>query len=107
MKELVFAYGTLMDQTLRAQITGRTSTGPPDAVAGFCLSEVRDGVLSYPALIPDAKNKEVIQGVLFDVAPGELELLDLYEGTQYLRKRIRTISGQEAWIYVKNPSLFH
>jgi gamma-glutamylcyclotransferase (GGCT)/AIG2-like uncharacterized protein YtfP len=100
--EKVFIYGTLRDEMLRKEITGReifvTSTGE---LVGFEMSSVFEDGHSYPIIIRNENSNQIINGDVIEVNDEELLLLDRYEGEFYRRMKIRLENGIRAWSYIK------
>jgi Gamma-glutamyl cyclotransferase, AIG2-like len=89
----IFVYGTLMAEQVVTTLIGRMPSYTKARVLGFRRHPVRDVV--YPAVIPVAITREdhddvgaaaAVEGLLLqDLAPGEMQRLDWYEGTDYKR----------------------
>ena len=52
----------------------------------------------YPGLIEDKKGKVI--GEVFLINPKIFPTLDNYEGDEYTRKKIKTSTDLECWVYV-------
>lgn len=87
----VFAYGTLTSPLVRFVVTLGVQDPRPASLEGY--RRVGRNIL------PDESG--VVEGVLFEVTPGELRRLDLYErvGTRYERVLVDLANGSTAWAY--------
>ncbi|MBN1118075.1 MAG: gamma-glutamylcyclotransferase [Bacteroidales bacterium] len=100
--EKVFVYGTLQDEKLRQQLTGR-----PIGISAFAelkeygMSTVFDDGNSYPIIYKTANMADNIRGQLIEVSEKELAILDEYEGSLYRRIKVELNSGEQAWAYVE------
>lgn len=94
--ETIFVYGTLRDPELQIRIIGRTIDGQPDQLAGYSVH-----YLVYPVALPD--DDGVIDGLIYHVTEAELDKIDAYEGSAYVRVRVTLASGQDAWFYRGHP----
>lgn len=101
MNDLLFAYGTLREEKIRFAITGKKSFTLTDRIVGFELSEVREGEISYPALVP---GENTIEGLVFEVTDEDLVHLDAYEGPEYKRLRLVSQTGLLVWVYLKSDT---
>ncbi|MEO6014920.1 MAG: gamma-glutamylcyclotransferase family protein [Devosia sp.] len=95
MPDLLFVYGTLRDPDLLAGVLGRP------LVANAMLAAAAPGFAAvhypgriYPALVrrPGAAAPGL---VLTDLTPFERDLLDAYEGDEYVRQLIPAIIAEE------------
>jgi gamma-glutamylcyclotransferase (GGCT)/AIG2-like uncharacterized protein YtfP len=97
----LFVYGTLRDDEVVRQVTGRTFPKGDGTLAGYRRVGASPG-FPYPYLV--AQEGEVIQGtVLRGVDPEGLARLDAYEGACYERRRVAVTLEQgtcSAWVYV-------
>ena len=55
---------------------------------------------SHPILIYTGKEKDKVNGVVFDVSQEELHQSDKYEVEDYKRIQVLFKSGIHAWVYV-------
>jgi gamma-glutamylcyclotransferase (GGCT)/AIG2-like uncharacterized protein YtfP len=92
----IFVYGTLMAEQVVTSLLGRMPSHTKARVVGYTRHPVRDVV--YPAVVPvtittraeedddDVVGAAAVEGLLLqDLAPGEVQSLDWYEGTDYKR----------------------
>ncbi|MFL6137611.1 MAG: gamma-glutamylcyclotransferase family protein [Frankiaceae bacterium] len=92
----LFVYGTLtVDEVLRALI-GRVPARRPGAVAGWRAAALRGH--PFPGLVP--ADGEARGFVLTDLADGELDLLDAFEGPAYERQPLELTDGTAVVGYV-------
>lgn len=100
--EKVFVYGTLRDKKIRTRVTGREiPAGNPDKLEGFTLSTTVDEGMCYPIITKEPESTEKVEGELIEVTPEELKHMDNYEGDLYRRLKVKTASGDEAWVYCR------
>ena len=95
MTNLLFVYGTLRDPDLLAGVLGRplaASAVLPAAAPGFVALHYPGRI--YPALVRRPGGAAAGQ-VLTDLSPFEHDLLDAFEGDEYLRMVIPVMIGEE------------
>ena len=97
---MLFVYGTLRDNELRAAVLARPSTGLAAAAPGFAA--VHYPGRPYPALV--RRPGAVAAGlILTDLTAFELDLLDAYEGDEYRRAIVPVMIDEElheAFVYL-------
>ncbi len=97
----LFVYGTLRDDGVVRQVTGRTFPKVEGTLTGYRRVEASPR-FPYPYLV--AQEGASVRGVvLLGVDPESLGRLDEYEGGCYERRRVAVSAGQgtrEAWVYV-------
>jgi len=98
--EHLFLYGTLVDSKLLASIIGRVAIATPDKLLGYEYKDevVVSGGETYPGI--EECGELSVEGVVYDVYPEELTLLDQHEGGRYERKRVRLESDIDAFVYI-------
>jgi gamma-glutamylcyclotransferase (GGCT)/AIG2-like uncharacterized protein YtfP len=99
----LFVYGTLMDNALVLELTGRSFRKAPAQLPGY-RKVTPEG--DYPYIVPDAA--EAVQGlVLRDVDDEALRAFDAYEDERlYLRREVTvSVAGarQACMAYVRRP----
>ena len=83
----LFVYGTLMDDALVSELTGRRFPKEPAVLPGY-RKVVPD--CGYPYVVPDANG--VVEGfVLFDVDEEALRIFDGYEDEGRLYRRVGVV----------------
>lgn len=97
MTESLFVYGTLMNPLIQQRVFGRTAPGEADRLVGFRKDLIHLGSGVYPIIRPEAG--AVVEGMVIEVTPAELKLIDRYEGPAYRRVRVTLGSGREGWVY--------
>ena len=106
--ELLFAYGTLQQESVQLAIFNRKLDGSADALCGYLLRIVRieDQEFVATSRTADHRNLEftgdssdVVEGTAFTVTPSELQQADTYEPDGYTRKLVQLRSGLNAWVY--------
>jgi gamma-glutamylcyclotransferase (GGCT)/AIG2-like uncharacterized protein YtfP len=93
----LFAYGTLLDETIQKNVIGHLVEGTADLLIGYrkTMRQFCSGI--YPDLIDDAKCE--VNGQILDLSSEELERCDRYEGDEYRRVKVLLKSGVEAFVY--------
>jgi len=96
----LFTYGILANPVELKKIIGRDAAGTPDKLFGYQYKEnmVLAGENYYPGIEECAEL--FVDGVVYDVYPEELSLIDQYEGGVYERKRVRLDSNLDAYVYI-------
>jgi gamma-glutamylcyclotransferase (GGCT)/AIG2-like uncharacterized protein YtfP len=95
--QLLFVYGTLLDDATREQVIGRKITGMPDVLPDYSEQTIEVGNQPYPCA--EAAEGSTIQGLRFELSGEELEKVDAYETGSYERKQAVLASGDMAWVY--------
>jgi gamma-glutamylcyclotransferase (GGCT)/AIG2-like uncharacterized protein YtfP len=86
---LLFAYGTLKDPKVQIELTGREWIGYPSKIDGFEQISITLDSGTYPALV---FGNSSIYGMIYQINPEELSIIDEYEGSSY--KRILSITSE-------------
>lgn len=98
MTESLFVYGTLMEPRVQQRVFGRVAPGQPDKLTDYRKHHIRLSYdISYPIIRPEAGSS--VEGLVIQITPEELKLIDRYEGSAYQRKRVTLVSGRQAWVY--------
>ena len=71
--------------------------GQPDTLAGYKKYSIRLATGIYPIIRPEAGG--LVEGLVIQITPAELALIDHYEGDAYQRKKVTLVSGRWAWVY--------
>ncbi len=107
--ELLFAYGTLQLEAVQMGTFGRLLSGTRDALQGFALIDLKIEDAAVVALSGKDVHRmatftgraaDMISGVVFAIAPDELQHADTYEVPAVTRISIVLQSGVRAWVYV-------
>ena len=95
--ELLFAYGTLLNETVQINVIGRKIKGNPDILSGYTkkIKQFQDSC--FPIILPHKDG--FVNGSLLELTPEELIQCDFYEGDEYCRFRVVLKSGISAWVY--------
>ena len=99
----LFVYGTLMDDALVVELTGRSFRKEPARLPGY-RKIMPEG--DYPYIVPDAV-QSVDGVVLCDVDDTALQAFDVYEDERlYLRREVTVIVAGDrraCLAYVRHP----
>lgn len=106
MLDCCFAYGSLMNEMILAEVAGISLKGATAVLDGYARHPVLGE--DYPGMVPDPAQS--VSGILYRGLPHTaLDRLDRFEGTEYIRCRVtvRVTSGLRipAWAYVFRPEL--
>lgn len=105
----LFSYGTLQLEKVQLDTFGRKLTGVDDVLSRYKLDQIKikdqevlasSGVEYHPILKFTGNEKDLIEGVIFEITTEELEQADEYEAEDYKRVLETFKSGQQAWVYV-------
>lgn len=90
----IFVYGTLKDKTAPTYVKETTVQG----LTLYAVSPHFPGAVFAPG---------EVRGEIHEVTSQQLEALDSYEGVPglYLREMVKTVDGEEVWVYVWNRSI--
>lgn len=100
MKALLFSYGTLQDEAVQEYVFRRSLKGQADTLPGYVISE-KKMYGRYLVLHPGGNPEDEVQGMVYELADGELLKADVYEGPAYTRVPVSLKSGRQAWVYVE------
>jgi gamma-glutamylcyclotransferase (GGCT)/AIG2-like uncharacterized protein YtfP len=95
--EKLFTYGTLQDPAVQTRVFGRIVQAEPDTIEGFYKSQITTWEGTFPIIKLDPSS--FVDGLVIEVTPEELALIDRYEGTEYRRISVTLKSGLVAWVY--------
>jgi hypothetical protein len=105
---LLFTYGMLQREAVQLSTFGRLLDGQPDELIGFELGLLRiedpefvakSGKADHAIVRFGGNPESRVQGIVFEVAMGELEAADRYEPAGYSRISTVLASGKTAWVY--------
>ena len=108
--QLLFAYGTLQQESVQLATFGRKLEGTADTLVGYRLTAVRiedpdfvaaSGTANHRNLQFTGDPDEFVEGTAFAVTNAELEQADAYEPTGYARTLVQLRSGLNAWVYFR------
>jgi gamma-glutamylcyclotransferase (GGCT)/AIG2-like uncharacterized protein YtfP len=107
---LIFAYGTLQDESVQLATFGRRLDGLRDALVGFEASLVpiddpqvaaASGRTHHANVTVNGRSGSRVSGTVFEVTDAELARADQYEqAAAYTRIAATLASGKQAWVYV-------
>ncbi len=109
MTEYLFSYGTLQKEKVQLESFGRLLAGTNDALTGYKLSlvEITDSAVLakseqqyHPIAVRTDDERDVIEGMVFEVTAEELKQADDYEVDDYQRVKGNMRSGKSTWVYV-------
>lgn len=91
-KDYIFVYGLFRDHSRK--LLGDTTHLGKSSISGrlYKVNEL------YPGFV-ECKNNYEVWGDIFQIENSVLPSLDEYEGEEYIRRRIKTTSGLECWVY--------
>jgi len=96
----IFSYGTLWQPDVQISQFGVTFSVDPDLdyIGGWDIIKIRmhGGVFNVAI-----KGESIISGAIVDVPDDILPEVDRYEGNEYKRVDITTLTGNNCQIYVK------
>lgn len=98
----IFSYGTLWKEDIQISTFGRTFDVDPDMdyISGWDIIRIKmDGVYYNVAVEGDVSC--VVMGAIVNIPDDLIDLVDKYEGREYKRINIKTLTGTDSQIYVK------
>jgi len=108
---LLFAYGTLQQESVQRSVFGRRLRGSPDELIGFDRSLVDvsdprfatgDSTSLYPIVRWSGGTEARVGGTVYELSDADLANADLYEPPPYQRIQTVLASGKQAWVYAEN-----
>lgn len=109
MREHLFSYGTLQNESVQRALFGRVLEGTADVLKGYRIESIEindEAFLSQgeskfqSTVVKSTDPNDSIGGTAFKITEEELHAADRYEPANYKRIRVTLGSGNEAWIYV-------
>jgi gamma-glutamylcyclotransferase (GGCT)/AIG2-like uncharacterized protein YtfP len=107
---LLFAYGTLQQETVQLSTLGRRLQGQRDELLRYEQSLVKisdpqevaaSGKTHHANVQFNGNEKSRVPGAAFEITDAELASIDVYEAAfSYTRVAATLASGKEAWVYV-------
>jgi len=110
--ELVFSFGTLLDEKVQQSLFGTRVKMAKDALIGYGTAEIvitdldviaRSGKNVHPGLV--RREGDTVSGGLLALSPDELAAADAYEVDTYARRRVSTAAHGQAWCYLSADPL--
>lgn len=97
----IFAYGTLYDKDVQLSEFGTHFyvEDDMDYIRGYDVIDVKMNGEYYKVAIESGTT--LISGVIIHIPDSYLELIDQYEGEEYERKSVKTLSGVDCQMYLK------
>jgi gamma-glutamylcyclotransferase (GGCT)/AIG2-like uncharacterized protein YtfP len=96
----LFTYGTLMNPKLMEQLLGVSYETKSFLLTNYQRTALRER--QYPGLI--YKKGQTTEGIIYlNIEPGDFEILDDYEGTEY--ERIEVDKDIQTYLYVGSPNM--
>jgi gamma-glutamylcyclotransferase (GGCT)/AIG2-like uncharacterized protein YtfP len=99
--ESLFVYGTLRHTDVQMRLIGRRVVGRPHVLKGYCRYV---DLGPYPVALPD--DSSAMAGMILQISPEELDIIDHYEGDGYVRKQVELETGDTVWVYLGNPAYY-
>lgn len=98
----LFSYGTLCEKDVQLREFGQEFYVEPnlDSIIGWDLIKVKMDGEYYKVAIPDA-NASPILGAIVHIPEETMSMVDEYEGLEYKKINIKTLSGVDCIMYVK------
>ncbi len=98
----LFSYGTLCEKDVQLREFGQEFYVEPDLdyITGWDLIKVKMDGEYYKVAIPD-EGSSPIMGAIVHIPEEMMPLVDEYEGLEYKKINIKTLSGVDCIMYVK------
>ena len=94
----IFVYGTIIDPKIRDSILLNHDHKITKAILkGYEIGFIKIGNENFKTIIEN-KQSQII-GNIIEVSLNELEILDTYETSYYLRKQLKSKNGVKIWVY--------
>ena len=103
----IFTYGSLMFAPVWESLIGAHYHSEPAVLGGYRRYAVRNE--EYPVIKPDLEQACVEGIIYYNVSPGDINLLDDFEGEYYLRETVNVIAGSKrvkADVYALRPRYY-
>lgn len=95
--EKLFTYGTLQIPAIQQRVLGRVVTGAQATLTGYLKTQITLDDGTFPIIVEQQGSS--VEGMVIEVTPHELALIDRYETDAYRRVQVTLNSGDEAWVY--------
>jgi len=99
MKELVFIYDKLKDEEVQKKVFGRVVKSEKDVLRGWKKTKIMMGDEIYPIVVQDYGAS--VTGIVILIDVDELDKLDDFKTSRYVRRKVNLESGRDGWIYVR------
>ena len=98
----LFSYGTLCEKDVQLREFGQEFYVEPDLdyITGWDLIKVKMDGEYYKVAIPD-EGSSPIMGAIVHIPEEMMPIVDEYEGLEYKKVNIKTLSGVDCIMYVK------
>ena len=98
----LFSYGTLCEKDVQLREFGQEFYVEPDLdyITGWDLIKVKMDGEYYKVAIPD-EGSSPITGAIVHIPEEMMPIVDEYEGLEYKKVNIKTLSGVDCIMYVK------
>jgi gamma-glutamylcyclotransferase (GGCT)/AIG2-like uncharacterized protein YtfP len=112
--QLLFSYGTLRLDEVQLATFGRRMPMRPATLTGYVLDTLAildphvvavSGSAEHPFARATGEPSDVVDGVVLELADGDLAAADRYEVDDYRRVKVILASGETAWLYVDAESV--
>lgn len=106
----LFSYGTLQLERVQLDTFGRILKGKKDCLKNYILSQIiitdpevvkSSGTDTHPILEYTGNDKDLVEGIIFELTDYELLKADGYEVDDYERNQLIFASGETAYVYLK------
>ena len=98
-KEKLFADGTLRDGDIKKALFGGRPARIADKLEGFSKTTTSIGGVEYPNIV--TADGGVVDGEIMEIDEETLRRVDGYESDAYSRKKMLLVSGERAWVYIR------
>ena len=98
----IFSYGTLWDENIQLEHFGQKFDVDPDIdyMSGWDIIKVKMyGEYFKVAVVGD--NSSVVMGAIVNIPDELIDKVDEYEGNEYKRISVKTMTGNDCQMYVK------
>jgi gamma-glutamylcyclotransferase (GGCT)/AIG2-like uncharacterized protein YtfP len=97
---LLFAYGTLQQESVQLSTFGRRLNGQRDELRRFGQSSVTIGETQHKNVEFNGDEDSRVPGMVFEISDDELASVDEYEAAFSYQRILGTLaSGRQAWVY--------
>ena len=99
----LFSYGTLCEKDIQLKEFGQEFYVEPhlDYITGWDIIKVKMYGEYHKVAIPNESSNSTIMGAIIHIPEEMMPLVDEYEGLEYKRVNIKTLSNLDCIMYVK------